>query len=223
MSMRDSAPRSSLPGLGTILSVVALAVSGFSLWESTLKQAKVSIFVPPVAQYSAPYSNSNFEVIGVPVTLVNDGARTATILALDLTVTDPRSGNKKRFYAADFGRWSMERTRTGAYQPFAPISLAGKTSRTESVLFYTRSDNEKPNEIIREVGTYQLEITVDVAESVIGNAAIRAIAPPPLKFERELRYYDSRAFTSGTLSLFDPAFKNSPSEASTAGRTGSSP
>jgi len=83
------------------------------------------VFVPPAIQYSAPYQNSNFEVIAVPLTLTNEGARTATVLAMELSVTDPRTKQTKHFYAANFGRWTMERTRTGAYEPFAPISLGG--------------------------------------------------------------------------------------------------
>jgi hypothetical protein len=105
--------------LAAILSLFALVMSGYSLWETSLKQAEVQVFVPPVIQYAAPYQNSNFEVIAVPVTLTNEGARTATMLSMELAVTDPRTKQTKRFYAADFGRWTMERTRTGAYEPFA--------------------------------------------------------------------------------------------------------
>ena len=141
--------------LAAILSLFALALSGYSLWETSLKQAEVQVFVPPVIQYAAPYQNSNFEVIAVPVTLTNEGARTATVLSMELAVTDPRTKQTKRFYAADFGRWTMERTRTGAYEPFAPLSLAGRSSRTESVLFYTRGDDQKPDQLIRRAGAVQ--------------------------------------------------------------------
>ena len=134
--------------LAAVLSLVALLMSGYSLWETSLKQADVQIFVPPVIQYAAPYQNSNFEMIAVPVTLTNEGARTATILSMQLAVSDPRTKQTKHFYAADFGRWTMERTRSGAYEPFAPLSLAGRSSRTEQVLFYTRGDDQKPNQLI---------------------------------------------------------------------------
>jgi hypothetical protein len=140
--------------LAALLSLVALLLSGYSMWETSLKQADVQIFVPPVIQYASPYQNSNFEMIAVPVTLTNEGARTATILSMQLAVTDPRTKQTKHFYAADFGRWTMERTRSGAYEPFAPLSLAGRSSRTEQVLFYTRGDDQKPNQLIEAVGPY---------------------------------------------------------------------
>lgn len=179
--------------LAAVLSAVALAFSGYSLWETSLKQADVRVFVPPVIQYAAPYQNSNFEVIAVPVTLANEGARTATVLSMELAVTDPRTKQTKYYYAADLGRWTMERTRSGAYEPFAPLSLAGRSSRTEQVLFYTRGEEQVPNELIREVGPYKFQLTLDVAE---------ARAKPSLNFERHLLFYDARAFSERTLPLY---------------------
>jgi hypothetical protein len=186
--------------LAAVLSLFALLMSAYSLWETSLKQADVQIFVPPVIQYSAPYQNSNFEMIAVPVTLTNEGARTATVLSMELAVTDPRTKQTKRFYAADFGRWTMERTRTGAYEPFAPLSLAGRSSRTESVLFYTRGDDQKPAQLIEAVGPYNFELIFDVAESR---------SKPTVKFDRSLFYYDARAFTERTLPMYSADWQSS--------------
>jgi hypothetical protein len=186
--------------LAAVLSLFALLMSAYSLWETSLKQADVQIFVPPVIQYSAPYQNSNFEMIAVPVTLTNEGARTATVLSMELAVTDPRTKQTKRFYAADFGRWTMERTRTGAYEPFAPLSLAGRSSRTESVLFYTRGDDQKPAQLIEAVGPYTFELIFDVAENR---------SKPTVKFDRSLLYYDARAFTERTLPMYSADWQSS--------------
>jgi len=115
-------------------------------------------------------------------------------------VTDPRTKQTKRFYAADFGRWTMERTRTGAYEPFAPLSLAGRSSRTESVLFYTRGDDQKPAQLIEAVGPYNFELIFDVAEST---------SKPTVKFDRSLLYYDARAFNERTLPLYSADWQSS--------------
>jgi hypothetical protein len=176
-----------------ILSAIALLFSGYSLWDTSLKAADLRAFVPPVIQFAAPYQNSNFEVIAVPITLTNEGARSATVLAMELAVTDPRSKQTKRFYAADLGRWTMAKTRAGAYEPFAPISLEGRTSRTEQVLFYTRGQDEKPDELIRDAGAYRFTLTLDIAESK---------KKPTLSFDRTLLGYDARAFNEGTLPLY---------------------
>ena len=149
--------------------------------------------------YAAPYQNSNFEVIAVPVTLTNEGARTATVLSMELAVTDPRTKQTKRFYAADFGRWTMECTRTGAYEPFAPLSLAGRSSLTKSVLFYTRGTDQKPDQLIRDPGNYAFSLILELAEGS---------DKPAVSFERALLQYDARAFNEGTLPLYSADWRS---------------
>ena len=197
---RHAASEATGSALAVTVSAVALVFSGYSLWDGSLKAADLHAFVPPVIQYAAPYQNSNVEVIAVPVTLTNEGARSATVLSMELTVTDPRTKQTKRFYAADFGRWTMAKTRAGAYEPFAPISLAGRTSRTESVLFYTRGQDEKPDELIREPGPYRFTLAFDLAENS---------ARPTVSFERTLIAYDARAFNEGTLPLYSKDWRSS--------------
>lgn len=196
-----------------IASAVALLFSGYSLWETSLKQSDLKVFVPPVIQYASPYQNSNFEVIAIPVTLANDGARTGTVLSMNLEVSDPRTNQTKNFYSADFGRWTMERTRTGAYQPFAPIALAGQSSRTETVLFYTRGQEEKVQQLIRETGPYRFKLTLEEARSddfgVLDRLWIGG--PTSVTFERELTFYDARAFQNGTIPMLAKDWRSSAS------------
>lgn len=197
--------------IATISSMFALVFSGFSLWETSLKQPDVRLFVPPVIQYAAPYNNSNFEVVAIPITFANEGARTGVVMSIELAVTDPRTGETKRFYSADLGRWTMERTRTGAYQPFAPLSLAGRSTRTETVLFYTRGQDEKPEQIIREVGPYRMTVTLD--QATVGEIGLLdrffPSKPAAVTFERELRHYDARAFNQGTLAMYARDWRSS--------------
>lgn len=202
--------------LAAVISAIALALSLYSLWETSLKKADLRVFVPPVIEYSAPYQNSNFEMIAIPVTLANEGAQTGTVLTMELAVTDPRTNQTKRFYSADFGRWTMERTRSGAYQLFAPISLAGRSSRTESVLFYTRGKQETPAQLIREPGSYRFTLRL---EEAVGDQPgildwLRPRRANVLTFERELLTYDARAFNTGTLSMFAKDWRSATSDPS---------
>jgi len=73
----------------TLVAAIALIVSGYSLYVTSLRRPMLSLFVPPVIQYSSPYSNSNFEVLGIPVTIANLGARSGTVLSIDLIATNP--------------------------------------------------------------------------------------------------------------------------------------
>jgi hypothetical protein len=191
-------------GLGaTLLSAVAVIFSGYSLWDTALKSADLRVYVPRVIYYAAPYTNTNFEMIQVPVTITNEGAQTGTVLHFDLAVTDPRTKQTKHFYAAETGVWSMERTRTRSYTGFAPLSLAGRESRTESILFYTRGDDEKPEQIIREVGPYEFTLTATLAKDTGGINALVGKAeetkPISVTFERMLPFYDARSFENGTI------------------------
>ena len=200
----DTAAHASGGHITAVVSALALLFSGYSLWDSSLKGPDLQVFVPPVIQYSSPYNNSNFEMIAVPVTFVNDGGRTGTVLSLELEVTTAKSPKPKHFYAADFGRWTMDKTRAGAYEPFAPISLAGKASRTETVLFYTKGPAEKPDQLVTEPGIYRFKLTLDEAK-VSGWGPFDRLAqraPSALSFAMELRDYDARAFQNGTLPMY---------------------
>lgn len=202
----DTARRFSGGAAATLLSAVAVIFSGYSLWDTTLKSADLRVYVPRVISYASPYNNTNFEMISIPVTLSNEGAQTGTVLHMDLAVTDPRTKATKHFYAAEIGVWSMERTRSRSYTGFAPLPLAGRSSRTEPVLFYTRGDAEKPDQIIREVGPYEFTLTVTPAESRGGLSGLLGqdggVAKPiSVTFERLLPFYDARAFENGAIHM----------------------
>ena len=153
-------------------------------------------------------------MIAVPVTFVNDGGRTGTVLSMDLEVTGPKSKEVKHFYAADFGRWTMEKTRNSSYEPFAPISLAGKASRTETVLFYTKSPTEKPEQLITEPGIYNFTLKLDEADVNDWGLLDKVLQhdPTELSFAMELRVYDARAFQNGTLPMYSTTGRSSKSD-----------
>ena len=209
----ETVARSDKSRVAGVISAIALVLSLYSLWETSLKRADLRVFVPPVVQYAAPNQNSNFEVVAIPVTIANEGAQTGTVLTMELAVTDPRTSQTKRFYSADFGRWTMERTRSGAYQPFAPIALAGHSSRTESVLFYTRGDQEKPDQLIRETGPYSFTLRLEEADDGPGLFdRLWHRRQSVLTFERELHFYDARAFNAGTLPMYARDWSSAKSE-----------
>jgi hypothetical protein len=168
-------------GVSEIIAGVALLVSGYNLWQGKLRRADLKVFVPPVIQYKCTYKG-NFEAFEIPVTLANEGAQTGTVLSIELEVTDPKTKAVKRFYSANFGQWVME-----TVKPFAPISLAGHARQTETVLFYTRGEEEKPDQIVsREPGAYAFRLILDDGSLESGRR------PPSVEFARELREYDAR-------------------------------
>lgn len=196
--------------LTAIASAIALLFSAYSLYETSLRHPDLRAFVPPVIEYSSPYNNSNFEVFGIPVTVANLGARAGTVLSMDLEVTNPRTKETKQFYSAEFGRWTMENVRTFKLRQFAPLTLPGKSSASESILFHSRTD-EKVQSIAPEKGTYQFKLMLNIAvpEELGGLDHYWMRKPQPLVFEMEMPEVDHRAFIEGTLALHSKNFQAS--------------
>src|SRR5215510_1605063 len=154
----------SLLSASNFFSVVAMLFSAYSLWETSLKRSILKVFVAPVIRYASPYQNTNFEVFAIPVTITNAGARAGTVMSVALEVTDPDKKISKRFYSANLGQWGIEKARKDEFRPFAPIPLPGRTSHTETILFYARND-EKVMQIVQAAGRFAFKLTLDAALS----------------------------------------------------------
>jgi len=183
-----------------VIAAIALIISGYSLYETSLRRPKLRLFVPRVIQYASPYTNSNFEVLGIPVTIANSGARSGTVLSIDLLATNRAKKLTKRFYSAEFGRWTMENARGNKFQPFAPLALQGRSSTSESVLFYCRPD-ESVAQIVEPNSNVTFTLTIRAAE------AFFAKKPKPFSIEVIVPDIDHRIFTTGTLPLYNKAWE----------------
>jgi hypothetical protein len=182
-----------------IFSGVAVLVSGYSLWQTTLRGPSLKVFIPPLIRYASPYSNSNFEVFEIPLTVTNEGARTGTAVSLELDVTNPHTGNTKQFYSAGLGPWNLGKVRGEGLVPFTPFSLPGRASHSETVLFYAR-ENSRVTQVVEAPGLYTFALTLVTASRK---------ALKPMTFEMNLAFMDGRAFTSaaGTLPLHHPEWQ----------------
>jgi hypothetical protein len=184
-----------------IFSGIAVLMSAYTLWNTSLRRAVLKLFVPPLTRYASPYTNSVFEVFEIPITLVNQGAQTGIIMSMDLEVTNIQRGTVKKFYSAGLGTWSLAKSKGEEAQPFSPLALTGKNSTAVTVLFYARTDSTVM-QIVEGTGRYRFAITPVIA----GRKAQK-----PMFFEMDLPYIDHRAFTtgSGTLALHHPDWKSS--------------
>jgi hypothetical protein len=203
-----------LDSTSDLASGIALIFSLYNFWQSSQKPPQLRLFVPPVINYALPYQNSNFEVFAIPLTIINQGARTGTILSMNLVVTDLQTKLSKRFYSANFGQWSFEKSQRMDFRPFAPISLAGRTSYTDTVQFHTRGD-EKVTQIVQTPGRYQFTITLDSPSADYGFLdQLLSKATRPLTFEMILQHeIDHRAFNhgDGTITLRNKNWQSSAS------------
>jgi hypothetical protein len=111
-----------------VTSVVALLFSGYSFYETVVKQPELRIYPPPLIYM---YRQGFRDVFAIPVTISNDGARRGTVLSFDLEVTHRETGKTMKFQNLEFGEKLDASSRL-----FTPISVAGRSSATEVVLFH---------------------------------------------------------------------------------------
>ncbi len=205
----------------TFISATALVFSGFSLWESSLKQAELSVYVTGVVAYERDLTADEyiqpaggFEVLAVPVTIANSGARDGPVLALALDVKNPKTGLTARFegtYTADAAYFAN----TGAKRPKAPFSalvIAGRSAWTGTVLFYPVSySNGKALTPVRTVAAFNDELRKKYASEMGGASSISVLREkrPNLPELAELDAYRAKVLNQNekvemTLRLIRP-------------------
>jgi len=128
-------------------SVVAVLFSGFSLWETSLKQADISVYVTDAVSYTrdhahedAAFQAGGYEVLAVPVTIANGGARDGAILSLQLDAKDPETGHTARLnaaYTADATYFAAREQTIRPQAPFTALVIAGRSVWSGTILFYS--------------------------------------------------------------------------------------
>ena len=112
-------------------SVTALIFSVYSLYETVIKQADLHIYQPPLIYM---YRENFRDVFAIPITLSNVGTRHGTVLSFDLEVIQPQTLKSTKFQSLHFGESPKRNSRL-----FTPITVAGRSSFTDVVLFYALS------------------------------------------------------------------------------------
>jgi hypothetical protein len=180
--------------LPTAISAIALIGSVVSMWETTIKQAEVKLHVSDNIYFTRDPWGS-YEVLIVPVTLANRGARDGTVLTLSLDVKNLTTNQSKRFkstYAAD-AKWFSGRDDVSANLrrpkiPFAPVSVAGRSAFTGTLLFYPADDPEK--KVIDSNSKIEMTLTAGLlpANGWL-DRLLSAPLPPPVTLQAEVAEY----------------------------------
>lgn len=196
-----SPARGSSGAIATALSAVALFFSGLSYYDSTLASAHLTVYVPPTVHYA----RDGVDVFNVPITIANDGAQNGTVLSMDLQVDnlDPAAERKtmtfRSMFLGDYPRDDKQPLRS-----FAPLSVPGHGTVTETVRFYNMG--EAMPLLVTDKGSFRFTLSLNVAKSDGGliNGLMRT-EPKPLTFELDLPYFATQriAFQNGTITLFN--------------------
>lgn len=191
----------------TIISGIALVMSGLSYYDSALKSSDLAVFVPPMIHYARDGDN---DVFNIPVTITNDGARSGTILSMKLDVENLRAEaarKHERFHSAFLGEWPRDDKTVS--RSFAPLSIPGHGTFTETVRFYPM-DEALPF-IVDEKGDYRFTLKLVTARPTNPDLIERLwhSEPKPLTFELKLPYisFQHLTFRHGTLALYNKAWQ----------------
>jgi hypothetical protein len=185
----------------TILSAVALVLSAFSLYEASFKTADIEIYVPPVIQYARD-GGGDTEVFVVPITVTNSGARTGTVLSMELEVQNLTSKTTKRFYSAFLGEHQVDADAPN--RSFAPLSSPGKGTFSDTVRFYPVG-NPLPK-LAEEAGDYRFTLSLVTAAPARPDMIDRVLGtkPAPLVFERTLPWVSVQQLGSRRITIAMP-------------------
>jgi hypothetical protein len=123
-----------------IISFAALLLSIANFYVTVYEQPILNIYAGCNWRYGRgmPGLGTDIEYFVIPVTIVNDGARTGTMLAIDLTVE--KNGSTKSFPAGFIAGGLDDK----AQQMFAPIAVAGHASASSSIVFIQLARTDPP-------------------------------------------------------------------------------
>ena len=193
-------------GVTTIVSAIALLFSAYSLWELSLKQADLTPYVTGVVTYERDRTASlsiqpdgGFEVLAVPITIANGGARDGAVLALRLDVKNLSTGLTARFeatYTVDatyFAAKGDRRPKT----PFSALVIAGRTAWTGTVLFYPVSySDQRALTPIAQIREFYQAMRTKYAKELDGASSISVLRD---KFPNLPEFADADAFEAKVL------------------------
>ena len=178
------------------ISLISLAFSGVSLYETVLKQPSLQILAGCNWEYGrGPGSYDEFFI--VPVTVTNHGARTGAVLDIELTAS---KGAQSKPFAA---RFTVENLDDKHRQLFAPLAVSGHDSATASIVFTQRHLTTQP--LVGEDGRFRawlkLTTALDTSYGVIDR--MLTAPPPEARFEIRLAEFDIAAVLNGTNAGLD--------------------
>jgi hypothetical protein len=164
-------------GLATLVSIVALIFSGYSFYETVLKQASLRVYVPPLIYM---YRQDFRDVFAIPLTISNDGAQRGTVLSFDLVVTHRETGKTQRFQNLYFGS-----SPKGEVQLFTPVTVAGDSASTNVVLFHALETGS----FVETTGGVKLPLRLTLKMNVDSSGDWFApIQPDPITFDMTANY-----------------------------------
>jgi hypothetical protein len=138
--------------IAIFISVLSLVFAAWSLFETALRQPAFNVYAGPFWQYGRG-TGTDDEILTVPLTFANNGARPGAVVSLELTV-ERSSGVRREFVASAIVQGGKDQAL------FAPISVPGRTAYTSSVVFTPRDSAASAKSAIEAAGIYTAHLTI---------------------------------------------------------------
>lgn len=171
--------------LATLVSAFAFAFSAVSFYETVLKQAHLKLFLTDTLSYTRdPYGG--FEVVAVPITVTNSGARDGAVITLELAVKNAETGQSETFTSAFIadaqyfaGRDDVANRIKRPKLPFAPLAVLGRSAYSGVVLFYAPEGKPAtdPKIVVKPQST--IEMTLSIKSPIPDGWIDRLFFAPP--------------------------------------------
>ena len=199
----------------TIISAIALVMSALSYYESSLKTADLRVYIPPMVHYA----RDGRDVFNIPLTIANDGARTGTVLSMELDVEKlgaTEGMKKRRFHSAFLGEYpsGKDTAIANSGRSFAPLAIAGHSTFTETVRFYPMDDDD--GVLVDDKGDFRFTLKLMTAKAGQPDLVEKAFRtdPKPVSFDLTMPYFAIQhiAFRNGTQAMFSKAWRAAQSE-----------
>jgi hypothetical protein len=154
--------------LATLVSAFAFAFSAVSFYETVLKHPNLKVYVTDTLSYTRdPYGS--YEVIALPVTIANNGARDGAVVILELDVKNVETGRAETFasaYTADAqyfgGRDDVANRIKRPKLPFSPLSITGRSAFAGTILFYAAEGRDGREQKLLIEPKCKIEMTLRV-------------------------------------------------------------
>jgi hypothetical protein len=200
--------------VASILSAFALSFSGLSFYESVMKTADLEVYVAPDIQYARD-KDGYLELFAIPLTVVNGGARTGTVLSMDLEVEnlDPAAKTTSaHYYSAYTGEHSPDPNAVN--RSFAPMSLAGRGTFSDTVRFYPAASPQQ--RLVDDAGDYRFTLSLKTAVPAHPDFFDKLWRkdPAPIVFEKTLPEFSEQLveLRRATIPLRDKAQDAAPAQ-----------
>jgi hypothetical protein len=161
---------------GTVISLIALAFSGISLYETVLKQARPAIYISDKMLFGRiGLAGEYSDAIVLPVTIANHGSRDTVVTKLRLAVRRQGTADARTMssqYSGDTPR---------AQRLFTPIPIAGHNSSAGGVVFTPADDRGS----IFKKGAYEFCLSIQAETSDYPGLSrwLPAFQPASLRFQ----------------------------------------